>query len=722
MSSFPTSGTHPTLRDETVSQDIPRPMTSIEKEFPAGELWRVARRESWRKEIYRPLYHLHKWWATRLGSVFRAIVLGSLQDSDANIWKEFYERHSFSDRIVLDPFMGSGTTIGEALKLGARAIGCDVNPISSFVVQQALTCVTQHELDATYLILEQRVAKKIRAYYKTIDRQDGQTLDVLYYFWVKEVKTPSGEVIPLFSDYVFAKDAYPDKKPVAAILCPKCGAISRTRHDVALLKCVDCGNEFSPHNGPAKGQFVVDSRGQKFRIKELVSAQVGPPTHRMYAILAVRPNGEKVYLRPSEYDFDLYASASRQLALEDLPLPTQIVRPGHNTDQARGYNYRYWREFFNDRQLLSLGWLLKEILGISDLKTRDQFLCLFSSALEFNNLFCSFKGEGTGAVRHMFSHHILKPERAPLENNVWGTPHNSGAFSTLYRSRLIPAKAYLNAPFELAVDHDLFEGETSSRKLVCSASIDTVVTNSWKDFSSNPQTTLILNGDSACIPIPDNSVDAVVTDPPYFDFVHYSELSDFFFAWLKPVLRERYQYFDRPDSSHEREVQDADPQGFSQSLTRVLGECCRVLKSDGVLVFTFHHSRPEGWLAVYQAIRTAGLRISATHVIHAELSVASPKKLAKEPISLDSIIVCRHREHASRYTTDSIAISDDGAWLSKNQLTQGDRFVIAAAQILRESSVADLRDTEVEAKLSAAYADHREEDKVSMKLPIQVMK
>ena len=56
----------------------------------------------------------------------------------------------------------------------------------------------------------------------------------------------------------------------------------------------------------------------------------------------------------------------------------------------------------------------------------DALLTLFSGVLEFNNMFASYKGEGTGAVRHMFSHHILKPERTPIEANVWGTPKSSG--------------------------------------------------------------------------------------------------------------------------------------------------------------------------------------------------------------------------------------------------------------------------------------------------------
>src|SRR5438093_2601924 len=105
---------------------------------------------------------------------------------------------------------------------------------------------------------------------------------------------------------------------------------------------------------------------------------------------------------------------------------------------------------FNARQLLCLGLLAQRIKAIPDEDQRCLFTCLLSSTLEFNNRFCSFKGEGTGAVRHMFAHHILKPERTPLEANVWGTPRSSGAFSTLFSSRLVRAMEYRDAPFELA--------------------------------------------------------------------------------------------------------------------------------------------------------------------------------------------------------------------------------------------------------------------------------
>jgi putative DNA methylase len=80
--------------------------------------------------------------------------------------------------------------------------------------------------------------------------------------------------------------------------------------------------------------------------------------------------------------------------------------------------------------------------------SRDALFTLFSGVLEFKNLFATYKGEGTGAVRHMFSHHILKPERLPIEANVWGTPKSSGSFRNLFSSRLMRAleltRAYRN--------------------------------------------------------------------------------------------------------------------------------------------------------------------------------------------------------------------------------------------------------------------------------------
>ena len=97
----------------------------------------LAERESWRKEVYRPVYHVHKWWANRLGSIFRGIILGALLPKEEDLKETFYSRHDFRDVSIFDPFMGSGTTVGEAHKLGCVALGRDINPVACESVRVA---------------------------------------------------------------------------------------------------------------------------------------------------------------------------------------------------------------------------------------------------------------------------------------------------------------------------------------------------------------------------------------------------------------------------------------------------------------------------------------------------------------------------------------------------------------------------------------------------------
>src|SRR6266700_7663690 len=156
--------------------------------FPFAELSQIAEAESWRKEIHRPIYHTHKWWAQRLGSVFRAILIAAFSDPDRDVVRAFYEPTRL-EGVVLDPFMGSGTTIGEALKLGLRAVGKDINPVSHLVVSAALGRHPRTQVEAEFAAIERDVADKIKCHYRTTD-PDGMPADVLYYFWVKVVGCP----------------------------------------------------------------------------------------------------------------------------------------------------------------------------------------------------------------------------------------------------------------------------------------------------------------------------------------------------------------------------------------------------------------------------------------------------------------------------------------------------------------------------------------------------
>lgn len=658
--------------------------------FPYIEISKIAERESWRKEINRPIYHIHKWWAQRLGSVFRGLLLYLFENGGNNVWDKFYKKNDYSDLVVLDPFMGSGTTIGEALKLGASAIGCDINPISSFLVQQELTKVSIDDIITEYNKLQEEISPLIKKYYRTIDPVTKKELRVLYYFWVKIVNTPSGEEVPLFSRYVFAQNAYPTKNPIASILCPKCGCIIRDRYDLKRLKCPSCHLVFNPQKGPVKRTTVEDSKGNIYKIKDLVPKN-SMLQEKMYALLAIDENGNKKYLPVTEFDMSLYKEAEIALKQFSNYIPSYTVPAGYNTNQAIGYGYTSWKLFFNDRQLLCLSLLLDGILKIKDEKIREQFLCLFSSTLEFNNTFCSYKGEGTGAVRPIFSNHILKPERTPLENSIWGFDGSSGCFSTLFNSRLLPAKRYLDYPFEIKFDTD-----GKCIKVLSSNQLSPYLASNWDDFISHKHSSFILNGDSAVLPIPDNSVDFVVTDPPYFDFIHYSELSDFFFAWLSPVLKNKYSFFNANTSRRKNEVQQPNPNLFASLLGNVFTESYRVCRQQGKLAFSFHHSRPEGWIAIAKAIKISGFYILDIFPVHAELMASTPKAGAKEPISIDAMIICSKDKISFCMNDVKQNVIEDVVQLCRigKKLSKSDIFVIIAAHSIKLYINNDLPESE----------------------------
>ena len=609
-------------------------------DFPFERLSRIAERESWRKEIYRPIYHVHKWWAQRLGSVFRGILLGALTPKGTDVLDLFYSPTRFPDKVVFDPFMGSGTTLGETLKLGGRAIGRDINPVSYLQVRTALTLSDAKELERTYKEIEADVADAICSYY-TSRRPDGSLCQVLYYFWVMQATCPACfSLVDLFSNYIFARHAYARRNPTVQVVCPKCGSLSAMHYRVRQTECSECGHSFDATSGPVKGKGAeCPDCLHQFTIGHTISQTGSPPSYRMYAKLVLNPDGTKEYLPINDYDHALYTKAVADLGRSAYPIPQGTIEPGYNTNQVLNYGFQSWNQMFNARQLLAISMLAGRIKDIENPSLRYAFTCLFSGVLEFNNMFASYKGEGTGAVRHMFYHHILKPERTPLEANIWGTPKSSGAFSTLFRSRLMRAHQYAQRPFELSLTSDGVRKQSVKVDSINEPLIGITNTESYEQFLKNPRL-YVSCGDSAATDLPDKLVDLVVTDPPFFDNVHYSQLADFFFEWQRLILDDAPSH--RMISTRSAsEVQNSDAEAFTDRLTLVLREMNRVLKDDGLLIFTYHHSRWEGWRSVLNAVSTAGFRIDVCHPVKAEMSVSTPKHQAKNPINFDIIMVCR---------------------------------------------------------------------------------
>jgi adenine-specific DNA methylase len=104
----------------------------IEKNFDIAFIADLALREKQIQQNYRPVIAVHKWFARRPGTLFRGLLLSEFEEE--SLERSFYRGHKLSGRKVCDPFMGGGSPLLEANRLGCDVIGYDINPMSHWIV------------------------------------------------------------------------------------------------------------------------------------------------------------------------------------------------------------------------------------------------------------------------------------------------------------------------------------------------------------------------------------------------------------------------------------------------------------------------------------------------------------------------------------------------------------------------------------------------------------
>lgn len=598
------------------------------RDLPAA-VSRVAEHESWRKEWHRPATYVHKWWARRLGTVFRRLLLDAVGVPDGS-----GAAAALTGFVVYDPFAGAGTTLVEAAKLGARVVARDINPVATLTQRQAMQGWRFDQLELLFAQVEAACRSDIDALFVTASGEP-----VLHYFWVAVADCPEcNNEIELFSDYIFAHHAYPRRHPGAHATCPTCHAVCPvTLGTDADGYCDACARRFS-FAGPVKARVMTCVAGHRSKIIDALAGRM--PRRRMYAKVVKTADGRRKYQPVDAFDLDLYNRASKLLAdsaATDLVLPDGVLEDGTNTVQALRWGYNTWASFFNDRQLYCLGRIgaaLRDLPGHGP--EREALAVAFGKTLEHHNLFCSFKGEGTGPVRSIFHNHVLRPERCSVEGNPWGADGGSGGYAETL-GRLRRAHEYKSAPTEL-VETDGAIVTVAGR----SGKVNRTLVNSWQAFCCTVDAAYIVTGDAAATDIPDGSVTLVVTDPPYVDNVHYSELADFFHAWMRGI-RPYGSYPRRTSTRDRREVQNGSADGFEAMIAKAWRECARVLRDDGLLVFSFHQSQESGWVALMRALANAGFIVTAIRPVVAEVTTSLTKVAAAAPNRIDVIVVCRKR-------------------------------------------------------------------------------
>ena len=162
---------------------------------------------------------------------------------------------------------------------------------------------------------------------------------------------------------------------------------------------------------------------------------------------------------------------------------------------------------------------------------------------------------------------------------------------------------------------------------------------------------VLLNQDSRDLSnMPASSVDLILTDPPYYDNLPYSEYSDFYYAWLRGYLpsvidKRRGRHAPMGRSLLARPEEPQGDKEFITGLSQVFRECHRLLREDGVFVFTFHHNDERAWRALARVLLSSGFVVTNLFPLRSE--GASGFHSDEGNLKFDATFICRRRPDVS---------------------------------------------------------------------------
>ena len=399
---------------------------------------RLARLETYNKHYYRPNTYLHKWWARRCGTTFRFILKQLVTDPAR---QDYYSAGGLDGRIILDPMMGGGTTLHEALRLGANTIGVDLDPIPVLQARATLTGTPLPQLERAFSQFYAALRHDLAPYYLTTCPHCARETESWYVLYGARRRCACG--VALVVDSLILRQ---ETDGSVLCLCPYCRAVT-----VGDKPCM-CGEsgvktvvERGPDNCPHCAEPYVE--------------ELDRPFYSRYEPLVVSGHclEHKFFMRPPD------ALALQGLALADkaragLPFERAAfaIDYGRKSVQLLNRGVDNYLDLFSSRQLLYLDRAIAFLAG-AEPQARLNLGLLVSTSLEFNSMLCGYKGKHKrrpGAIRHTFAHHAYSLPSTALENNPLYHRRASGTLQKLFHARIRRARQWAAAPRERDLAQD----------------------------------------------------------------------------------------------------------------------------------------------------------------------------------------------------------------------------------------------------------------------------
>ena len=553
-----------------IGGEPPASLTSVLTFLDARSVDALSRKETRNREVYLPPVTVYRWWARRT-----AAVNGAILDSAAHHWP------ADKRALVADPMAGGGVIPLVALQRGHRVYAQDINPWAGYGMRVMLGLPPTESLRLAAADFLQAADGLAAEAYGT-ELSDGTPARVAHTFRVAAgACTACGHHQRLFPHGVVSvmqrkdrMDKGGNRYPEAFLAC-SAGHLFAGQWD-EQARCPECSRTVQP--GAAyqrKRQVRCAECGRAELLSDRAGALVWEP------VLVERAGGGR-------RELGLPTEGERARASEDRWAPSRrlgAIPHGQETRVLLRHGFKSWNDLYPARQRAVTEALLDLVEGV-DPSVRGALRMAVLGTTEMAGL-CSRWDRWYMKSFESMAGHRFNFTTLTVEPNVVGTPE-VGRGTLIRRLRSFEKAARW---LETAQDRDVRVEE----------------------------------GTAEVLSLSDREVDLVLTDPPYHDDVQYSELSLPLRAWaglpLGALVGEAVVNVVTGQNRGEGEYRDL--------LARIFGECRRVLKPEGHLVFSFANRDPTAWVEVFSALHAAGLRAIGYAVVHSENETDQSKRGVK---------------------------------------------------------------------------------------------
>jgi putative DNA methylase len=561
--------------------------------------------------------------------------------------------------LVIDPFAGGGSIPLEALRAGAEAFASDLNPVSVLLNKVVLEYIPKYG---------QRLADEVRKWGEWIKRGAEKELAEFYpkdadgapptaYLWARKIQCEGpgcGSEVPLLRSLWIAKRT---NRAVALQLVPNPKA-KRVEFKIIVNDGDGWGGQATPttsideptFDGTVKrGSATCPCCGYTTpvaRVREQLKTRRGGTNDARLMCVVTTQIGEqgRFYRLPTSEDAKAVSGAKAELERRTISHTGKLsLVPDEKIclNELRRislplYGMSTWGDMFSFRQHLAL----------------------------------------TTVVRFVRELSAKQPsEKAAIPPTVLGT------LLALVVDRLADS---LSSSVTWTPGGE-FQGHTFTRQALAFVS-DFAEVNPWCDSSGNwmgavewvskvcessgelPPAGHVELASAVEQPLPNDSADALITDPPYYDAVPYAHLSDFFYVWLRRSIGEHYPaLFGNSQVAKEQEIVVDRPHALSISmhdiafyeseLMKAFAESRRVVRPDGVATIVFASKTTVSWEAILRAVVDAGWIITGSWPIDTEREARMAAQ-GQARLASSVHLICRPRE-----TRDGSVRTDEiGDW------------------------------------------------------------